>query len=286
MDQITGTAPSTAGIPLVLAPDNNERAFGRRSGVQSYGPYLRLGNIRCGTLRHTDTLSAPWHQHELHQIEYAIEGVVEIQTPTERYVLAPQQAAWVPAGLAHRAVLHRATAMSIFLDPALVSSGDGEARVIVLPPLLHEMALYAVRWPIYRSTNEPFADIFFQSLAHLVGEVLQANYTRPPVRVADPMVQAAMAYTQRHLQTVSLGDVCRVTSISERTLRRMFMSSTGMTWRQYLTQSRLESAQAILRSTDRTVADVAHTVGFDSVSAFTRAYSRLFGEPPTAFRRD
>jgi AraC-like DNA-binding protein len=175
--------------------------------------------------------------------------------------------------------------MSIFLDPALVSSVHGESRVIRLPPLLHEMALYAVRWPIYRVLNDRGADLLFKSLAYLVEELLEATYVEPPSRAADPAVQAVMAYTQRHLQTVSLAEVCRVTSTSERTLRRTFMASTGMTWRQYLTQSRLESAQAMLRASDRTVADIAHTVGFDSVSAFTRAYARLFGEPPTAFRK-
>jgi AraC-like DNA-binding protein len=278
---------STEALPLVLAPaqDSVHAAFGvGAQAPSSYGPYLRAKTIHCGTLKHTDSLRAPWHRHDLHQIEYSVDGVVEIQTLDERYVLAPQHAAWIPAGVTHRAVMHRATAMSIFLDPELLSADDELSRVIVLPSLLLEMAEYAVRWPIYRSISDPRADTFFESVAYLVAEVLQGP-AAPAEPRPDPAVRAVMAHTQANLKTVSLSEVCRVVGTSERTLRRIFMASTGRTWREYLTHSRVEAAQAILRTSDRTVADVAHTVGFDSVSAFTRAYVRFFDEPPAAFRK-
>ena len=73
--------------------------------------------------------------------------------------------------------------------------------------------------------------------------------------------------------------------MSERTLRRQFGAATGMTWRQYLLQSRLLRAMALLTEPGRSVIDVATEVGFDSVSVFTRAFVRLAGETPTAYRR-
>jgi AraC-like DNA-binding protein len=57
-----------------------------------------------------------------------------------------------------------------------------------------------------------------------------------------------------------------------------------MTWRQYRLQSRVLRAMALLTES-RTVLDVATRVGFESVSAFTRAFVRCVGEPPTAYRR-
>jgi AraC-like DNA-binding protein len=44
-------------------------------------------------------------------------------------------------------------------------------------------------------------------------------------------------------------------------------------------------AMALLVEPSRTVMDVATDVGFDSVSAFTRAFGRYTGETPTAYRR-
>ena len=47
---------------------------------------------------------------------------------------------------------------------------------------------------------------------------------------------------------------------------------------------RLERAAALLRTTDRSVADICMTVGLRSVGSFTTSFGRLFGLSPTAYR--
>jgi AraC-like DNA-binding protein len=42
---------------------------------------------------------------------------------------------------------------------------------------------------------------------------------------------------------------------------------------------------ALLTEPDRTVADAAVTVGFESVSAFNRAFTRFTDETPSTYRR-
>ena len=93
-----------------------------------------------------------------------------------------------------------------------------------------------------------------------------------------------MDYTRDHLADVAIADVCRAVGISERTLRRQFGAATGITWRRYLLESRLLRAMALLTEPSRTVLNVAVEVGFDSVSAFTRAFARFAGETPSAYR--
>ena len=59
-----------------------------------------------------------------------------------------------------------------------------------------------------------------------------------------------------------------------------------MTWRAYLLQARLLRAMALLAEPGgRSVLDVAHRVGFGSVSAFTRAFRAATGETPSGYRR-
>jgi AraC-like DNA-binding protein len=58
-----------------------------------------------------------------------------------------------------------------------------------------------------------------------------------------------------------------------------------MSWQQYRLTSRILRAMAILAEGDRTVLDVATEVGFDSLSGFNRAFLRLCGETPSAYRR-
>jgi AraC-like DNA-binding protein len=151
--------------------------------------------------------------------------------------------------------------------------------------LLREMIVYAGRWPIARPESDVVADAYFDALALLVVEWLEHE---APLRLptsTDPVVKEAMAYTNANLADVTLGEVCAAVGISERSLRRQFSAATGMTWREFTLQSRLLRAMALLTEPGRTVIDVATEVGFDSVSAFTRAFGRLAGETPTAYRR-
>jgi AraC family transcriptional regulator, alkane utilization regulator len=54
---------------------------------------------------------------------------------------------------------------------------------------------------------------------------------------------------------------------------------------QYLMRWRLALAAAALRAGNRAIARVAEESGYDSESAFNRAFKREFGMPPAAWRR-
>ena len=65
---------------------------------------------------------------------------------------------------------------------------------------------------------------------------------------------------------------------------REFRRAFGETPHQYLLTRRLERAAALLRSTDRSVADICFTVGLRSVGSFTTSFGKTFGCTPTAYR--
>ena len=54
---------------------------------------------------------------------------------------------------------------------------------------------------------------------------------------------------------------------------------------QYLTDWRMQVAAALLRDSNATVTSVAQDVGYHSEAAFARAFKRLVGSPPAAWRR-
>lgn len=242
--------------------------------------------VRAGTYPYEgDDLVTGWHTHDLHQIEYAFQGVVEVETEAAHYLLPPQQAVWIPAGLAHSTTLKRVRTVSVFFDPEMVRGADDRARILAAAPVIREMILYGVRWPINRPASDPVADAFFEALARLARDWLDHETPLCLPTSTDPVVAAVMVYTNAHLDDVTARDVCRAVGLSERTLRRQFSAATGMTWRQYLLESRLLRSMALLAGPGPTVLDVATSVGFDSVSAFTRAFGRYTGETPTAYRR-
>jgi AraC-like DNA-binding protein len=65
---------------------------------------------------------------------------------------------------------------------------------------------------------------------------------------------------------------------------REFRKAFGETPHQYLLTRRLERAAALLRSTDRGVAEICFLVGLRSVGSFTSSFGRAYGCTPTAYR--
>ncbi|MFP3906910.1 MAG: AraC family transcriptional regulator [Acidimicrobiales bacterium] len=226
-----------------------------------------------------------WHRHPYHQLEYALAGVAEVQTLTGQYLLPPQQAIWIPAQLPHVTTLRQVNSISVFFDPRVAVSPDQRARVLTAAPLIREMLVYSVRWPIARTDHDPAADRFFETLAHIVFDWLGQETPLWLPTTTDSLVAEVTAHIDAHLSTVTAADACRAIGVSERTLRRRFASCLGMSWSSYLKQCRVLRAMAMLAEDDDvSVLDTATAVGFQSPTSLTRAFRDLLGETPSTYR--
>jgi AraC-like DNA-binding protein/mannose-6-phosphate isomerase-like protein (cupin superfamily) len=241
--------------------------------------------VRAGTfLYEGENLVTGWHHHDLHQVEFALEGIAHIETADARYLVPSQQAVWIPAGLEHCTTLE-GRSVAAFFHPDMLVDIDGRAHVLAAAPVLREMLAYATRWPIDRSVCDETAERFFEALVLLVHDWIDQEVAMSLPTSTDPVVRAAMEYTQKHLASVTFSDVTRAVAVAERTLRRRFITETGATWQQYLHRSRLMTAALLLTQSRRGVIDVALDVGFDSSSAFSRAFRAWVGESPSQYRR-
>ncbi|MEM8905350.1 MAG: helix-turn-helix domain-containing protein [Actinomycetota bacterium] len=81
-----------------------------------------------------------------------------------------------------------------------------------------------------------------------------------------------------------LADWAHEVGTSERTLRRIFLEETGLTFRRWRLLSRLDTARRLLDE-GRPVASVARCVGYESAEAFTRAFRHELGRSPRQFAR-
>ena len=66
--------------------------------------------------------------------------------------------------------------------------------------------------------------------------------------------------------------------------RREFRRTFGESPHAYLMTRRLERAAALLRTTDRSVADVCLSVGLQGIGSFTTSFTRTYGVSPTVYR--
>jgi AraC-like DNA-binding protein len=88
----------------------------------------------------------------------------------------------------------------------------------------------------------------------------------------------------RYHEPLDVPALARSAHLSPAHFSREFRRAFGETPHHYLLTRRMERAAALLRNTDRTVAEVCFTVGFSSVGSFTTSFGRTFGLSPTAYR--
>lgn len=88
----------------------------------------------------------------------------------------------------------------------------------------------------------------------------------------------------RYAEPVGVEDMARAAGLSRAHFSRAFKAAFGESPRAYLLTRRLERAAALLRTTDRSIADVCLSVGLQSLGSFTTSFTRMFGTSPAAYR--
>jgi AraC-like DNA-binding protein len=105
-----------------------------------------------------------------------------------------------------------------------------------------------------------------------------------PVPPARHLLRAKDLIDARYRERLDVEALARASHLSPAHFSREFRRAFGETPHQYLLTRRLERAAALLRDTDRSVADICMTVGLRSVGSFTTSFGRAYGRTPTAYR--
>jgi transcriptional regulator GlxA family with amidase domain len=83
---------------------------------------------------------------------------------------------------------------------------------------------------------------------------------------------------------LTLRDIARQASSSERTINRRFKDETGHTPMQWVNSVRIRHAQQLLERTDESIETIARTVGFASAANFREQFRRLAAVSPQSYR--
>jgi AraC-like DNA-binding protein len=102
----------------------------------------------------------------------------------------------------------------------------------------------------------------------------------------DRFVGRALALLHEKLEAPwTVDELSRQVGLSRSALHERFVRLLDQAPMQYLANWRMQAAAALLRSSNASVAAIALEVGYDSEAAFARAFKRLVGQPPAAWRR-
>jgi AraC-like DNA-binding protein len=168
----------------------------------------------------------------------------------------------------------------------VIAMRDGPVSV-----MLQELLQVGVR---ESSAWRPGADSMLAKLSELMFVEAMRVYIEglPPggkgwlAGVRDAHVGRALALLHAQpKRSWTVEDLANEAALSRSALAERFASLVGEPPMQYLMRWRLALAAAALRSGDRTIGRIAEDFGYESESAFNRAFKREFEVPPAAWRR-
>jgi AraC family transcriptional regulator of adaptative response / methylphosphotriester-DNA alkyltransferase methyltransferase len=96
--------------------------------------------------------------------------------------------------------------------------------------------------------------------------------------------EAAEIVDREYAADLSLDDIARRVASSRRQLQRAYAEIGQTTFREHLTQVRMQKAAEMLSSRSLTVREVAHRVGYRQPAQFAKAFRRYQGVAPSDFR--
>jgi signal transduction histidine kinase/AraC-like DNA-binding protein len=103
---------------------------------------------------------------------------------------------------------------------------------------------------------------------------------------AQRLVRKAMVFIhENYAEQISRRDIAKYVNIAEDYLTFCFRQELGATPIKYLQRYRINRAKQMLRDSERSITDVALTVGFSDSGYFSRIFHRETGMSPEAFRR-
>ena len=103
----------------------------------------------------------------------------------------------------------------------------------------------------------------------------------PPAR---HLLRAKDLADARYFEPLGVDDLASAAGLSRAHFSREFREAFGESPHGYLLTRRLERAAALLRDTDRSVAEICLDVGLQSVGSFTTSFTRTYDVSPTAYR--
>jgi AraC-like DNA-binding protein len=131
------------------------------------------------------------------------------------------------------------------------------------------------------------ADILFVQILRAWLEQPESQATGWLAALAEPQLNRALDLIHRRPATAwTAQDLAMKAGLSRSVFYERFQAVVGQTPANYLAAWRMVLARKSLRETRRPLAEVAAQVGYGSEAAFSRAFKRIVGQSPSAWRRD
>ncbi|RQV70298.1 AraC family transcriptional regulator [Burkholderia cenocepacia] len=222
------------------------------------------------------------HRHRKGQLVIAHRGWVTCHIEDGLWMVPPDCAVWIPGGVAHsnRVSIDGQIAL-VFIEPG-VRSLPANCCTLALSPLVRELVSTLAAGPQNYAADSPagrIAEVLVEQLGLMATEEL---YLPMPRNERLRLIATRLAKDPSDRRTVA--DWGREVAMSERTLSRLVLVETGMTFGRWRRQLHIIAALQKLAG-GVSVQRVSEDLGYDSVSAFITMFRNAMGKSPKSYIR-
>ncbi len=263
------------------------------------------GGLGCQLERDAELLRAE-RTHEHPAIVLPLEnGVVEARVAGEKWRVDRSVFLLVSAKTPYRFSVVSAAprVLTILVGPRALSLAESEYRGHVLPDTFSKILSASHILPRTRWFDELAHRHFFErgisalhetaaarfleteitkELFFLGKEKLEAHSRTSVLHEGSELVKRASQFIEENLfRSIGVREIADECHVSESTLLRAFRRELGMAPRDYASGRRLDEALLLLQSGRYTVGEISARVGYTNLPAFTSAFRRRYGVPPS-----
>jgi AraC-like DNA-binding protein len=234
------------------------------------------------TLHERRVMATPEHSHQVGQLLFIREGLAVLTVQKSTYTLVHGLCVWTPPGTPHSMqALGAVGGRAFYVPQQMCTEFPRETKTISVTPLLEQVVSRLAGQEVISSPV---------SVQERLLSVLGDELNRPqPEFIHLPAPKDKRLQNLVGLQTSipeldhDLNSWARKIGMSKRSITRQFRKELGMTFGQWRQRMRILRAGVMLM-TGSSVTDASVAVGYDSVSAFTKAFRLIYGQPPSQFR--
>ena len=240
-----------------------------------------LAHVASVSVDLNDHQLIPEHYHPEDQLIFASRGVMTVRTRQGIWVVPPLRAVWIPAGTPHSVEMSGPVSMrTLYFSPTIGRALPQRCFVMNVSSLLKELILYACelsklnrRIPLQGS----LIDVIIAQLK--TANAVPLQLPRPEDTRAARIVRTLLTDPSAN-QT--LEQLCKVCGASKRTIQRIFLTETKMSFARWRQQLRLLHALQLLASGEK-VSAAALEAGYNSSSAFISMFRKQLGTTPMVY---
>lgn len=232
----------------------------------------------------------PMHKHTKGQLSYVEGGIAYITIDFKTYVVPAHHYFWIPKDVYH--VVRIGHSGTVFRSVYFYATNDKEnsfySTLGIYPAseLLIQMINYTERWDGRMVTMK---EKNFEFLVALKNTLPQLNNKSLPIILPlteDERVLKIIKYLEKNLgEPLSLKEVSSKFNISERSMSRLFQASLQISFLQYLKTLRMIKALEMILKTNKSINEIAFSVGYDTLGAFSNTFFSFTHSRPSILRK-